>query len=121
MSDADVILDEVVEEGRLVTLAEVKTMLEGAAEVREDMTYEQKIALEHARRFARLDEKKAQNVVKGVQKIVPEAEQKYAVRIADLLPVHPDDVRSIFQKARLELSDEQVEKIIDVVDENYVA
>jgi len=121
MTDQDVILDDIVEEGRLVTLAEVKGMLEGAQETREELTYEQKIALEHARRFARLDVKTAEKLIADLRKVLPRAEEKYLFRVADLLPQHPDDVRAIFQKARMELADEDLERVIEAVDKHYVA
>jgi len=71
MTDADVILEEAVEEGRLVTLAEVKAMLEKAQKDRAELTYEQKIALEHAKRFARVDTKVAKAISKGIQEAMP--------------------------------------------------
>lgn len=121
MADQDIILDDVVEEGRLVTLAQVKEMLEKAQTEREELTYEQKIALEHARRFARLEAGPASKLVADLRKAVPEAEEKYLYRVADLLPVHADDVRAIFQKARGDLDDAQIEKLIAAVDKHYVA
>ncbi len=119
MSD-DIILEEVQEEGRLVSLAEVKEMLSEAAETREELTYEQKIALEHARRFSRIDQKTAQALVKDVMAAYP-MEEKYALMIADLLPQHPDDVMAILQKARMDLSEDDCEAILDIVDKHYVA
>jgi DNA-directed RNA polymerase subunit F len=119
--DQDVILEETVEEGRLVPLAEVKAMLEQAQKAREELTYEQKIALEHAKRFARVTPAVAKKIVAGVQKALPAVEEKFAVRVADLLPQHPDDVRAIFQKSRHEVSDADVTAIIAIVDENYTA
>lgn len=117
----DVILDEIQEEGRLVSLAEVKTMLEDAQESREELTYEQKIALEHARRFGRLDTKTAEKLVKDVLAAYGDLEKKYAYRIADLLPQHPEDVMSILQKARMEITEDDCEKILEIVDKHYVA
>jgi DNA-directed RNA polymerase subunit F len=121
MADADIILDDVVEEGRLVTLAEVKEMLEKAQGDREELTYEQKIALEHARRFARIDVKTGEKLLGALRKILPDAEEKYLYRVADLLPQHPDDVRAIFQKARLELTDDTIEQLLETVDKHYIA
>jgi len=121
MSDADVILEENVEEGRLVTLAEVKAMLEKAQEGRPELTYEQKIALEHARRFSRVTVPVARKIVAELRKAMPDVEEKYAVRVADLLPQHPDDVRAIFQKARADLDDAAIERVLAIVDEHYTA
>ena len=121
MSDADVILEEAVEEGRLVTLAEVKAMLEKSQKERAELTYEQKIALEHAKRFARVEPKVAKDIAKAVQAALPGVEEKFALRVADLLPQHVDDVKAIFQKSRHELSEADVAKVLALVDEHYTA
>jgi DNA-directed RNA polymerase subunit F len=121
MADADIILDEVVEAGRLVSLAEVKSMLEKAEKDRDQLTYEQKIALEHARRFARTDVKAAKGIVKDLKAAFPAMEELFAFKIADLVPQHPDDVRSILQRSGLDLSDPDCEKVLEVVDKYYVA
>ena len=121
MSDVDVIIEEAVEEGRLVSLAEVKAMLEKAQADREELTYEQKIALEHARRFARVDPKVAKKVADAIVAAMPGVEEKFAVRVADLLPQHPDDVRAIFQKSRHDLAEGDIAKVIAIVDQHYTA
>ena len=121
MSDADVILEETVEEGRLVSLAEVKSMLEKAQKERAELTYEQKIALEHAKRFARVDAKVARKLTEAVLAALPGVEEKFALRVADLLPQHVDDVKAIFQKSRHELADADVAKVLALVDEHYTA
>ncbi len=121
MSDADVILDDIVEEGRLVSLAEVLEMLQAAQDSREELAYEQKIALEHARRFARVTKEQANAIVDEVTAAFPSLESKYAVRIADLVPQHPEDVLSIFQKSRHDLSEDDLQTIIGIVDKHYVA
>ncbi len=121
MSDVDVILEEQVEEGRLVSLAEVKAMLEKAQKERAELTYEQKIALEHAKRFARVDAKVARRLAEAVAAALPGVEEKFALRVADLLPQHPDDVKAIFQKSRHDVSDDDVAKVLALVDEHYTA
>ena len=121
MSDADVILEETVEEGRLVSLAEVKAMLEKAQKDRAELTYEQKIALEHAKRFARVDAKTAKTLTAAIVAALPGLEEKFALRVADLLPQHPDDVKAIFQKSRHDLSEADLAKVLAVVDEHYTA
>ena len=121
MSDVDVILEEAVEEGRLVSLAEVKAMLEKAQKDRAELTYEQKIALEHAKRFARVDAKAAKALAAAVAAALPGVEEKFALRVADLLPQHPDDVKAIFQKSRHDVSEDDVAKVLALVDEHYTA
>lgn len=121
MSEVDVIIEEAVEEGRLVSLAEVKAMLEKSQTDRTELTYEQKIALEHARRFARVDSKTAKKISDAIAVAMPGIEDKFSIRVADLLPQHPDDVRAIFQKSRHDLGEADIAKVIAIVDENYTA
>lgn len=121
MSELDVIIEENVEEGKLVPLAEVKAMLEKAHTDREELTYEQKIALEHAKRFARVNPTAARKIITQVTATLPNVEEKFAIRVADLLPQHADDVRALFQKSRHDLTDSDIEKVIAIVDEHYTA
>ena len=83
------------------------------------LTYEPQLPLAPARRFARVDAKVAHAVVAAIKKALPDLEPKFAVRVADLLPQHADDVRALFQKSRHNLSDADVERVIAIVDENY--
>ena len=42
-----------------------------------------------------------------------------AVKIADLLPEYPEDVRAIFSKERVTLDQDQIESILEIVRNNY--
>jgi len=101
-------------EERVVTLTEVKEMLEKAEAERGELTYEQKLALEHARRFAKY-------TVEGTQQLLTDLRSNakidhlMAVRLADVAPTHPDDVRAAFAKARVTLDDGEVQKILEAV------
>ena len=99
---------------RLVTLAEVKDLLEKAEATRGELTYEQKLALEHARHFARFS-------VDGVKKLIEELMQNTkidfasAVRVTDLAPNHADDLRALFSKSRVNLDEAELQKILESV------
>jgi DNA-directed RNA polymerase subunit F len=120
MSD-DILLDEVVEDGRLVSLGEVKEMLEAAEGDREELTYEQKIALEHSRRFARMDSKTAEKLVAELRKLNPACDDHFHYNIADLVPQHLDDIRSVYQKSGVDLDDSGLEVIQAAIDKFYTA
>ncbi|MGB1697846.1 MAG: RNA polymerase Rpb4 family protein [Thermoplasmatota archaeon] len=117
----DIILDDIVEDGRLVSLAEVKAMLEEAQEKREEFTYEQKIAFEHATRFARIDVDTANKIIDEVKAAFPAVDEKYAYKVADLCPQHPDDVIAVFQRSGHDFTDDDAQKVIAIVDKYYVA
>lgn len=120
MSD-DILLDEIVEDGRLVSLGEVKEMLEAAEGDRDELTYEQKIALEHARRFARVDTKSANKMVTDLTKLLPDCDEKFHFKIADLVPQHLDDIQSVYQKSGLDLQESDLQAIQDIIDKYYTA
>ena len=99
---------------KIATLAEVKEILLERQEEQE-LTQEQKLALEHCQKFSRVEEKKAKKLVKELGELgfVTDAN---AVKIADIMPAHADDVRAIFAKERANLEKKDIEKILSVVE-----
>lgn len=105
------------EEKQYVTLSEARKLLEEAAEERE-LSYEQGLALQHAQKFAKLDPEKAKKMVEDLTAIEGVSEY-YAVKIAEILPTHPDEVRSIFSGDKMVLQMSQMKSILEVV-EKYI-
>lgn len=104
-------------EGRPVTLAEVKALLERERERRteEELTYEQKLSLDHATLFARLSLEQARELADKLRGTSPKMNETHVVKIVDLAPLHPDDVRAIFAKDRIQLDQGEIDKIIELV------
>jgi DNA-directed RNA polymerase subunit F len=103
-----------MEDKKIATLAEVKeTLLERQEEG--ELTAEQKLALEHCQKFARIDTKKAKKLVKELVELGFVSEVN-AVKIADIMPDHADDVRAMFAKERANLDKKDIEKILSVVE-----
>lgn len=102
---------------RLVTLSEVKDLLEREQGEREDLTYEQKLALDHATHFVKLPTEQARDLVAKLLALGGRVNEWYAHRIADLLPTHEDDVRAIFARERSVPDNQEIEKILAVVRE----
>jgi DNA-directed RNA polymerase subunit F len=96
-----------------LTLAEVKEILEEEAKKRE-LSYEQRMALQHASTFARLPAKKARKLVEELMQF-ERVSEFHACRIVDFMAQHPDEIRSIFAKERFDLTPEEIEKIIETV------
>lgn len=102
-----------------ITLSEVAEILskkekEYKAESKE-MLYEQKRALEHARTQVKLTPKQAKELAKKLGELNQEINPERAVKIVDLLPETPDDVRAIFAKERFKYEEEDLKKILDLV------
>jgi len=100
-------------ESTLVTIAEVKNLLEKEAKKRE-LNQEQQMSLQHASTFSNINmtnSKKLRKELEDLDYISP----SNAVKIVDLMPTHPDDVGVIFAKERFTLEDSQVKEIIEMV------
>ena len=97
-----------------VSLTELKVILEREKASRVDLTPEQQYALSHAAAFGRIAPEKVPVMVKELME-VPMMSVANAVKIADVLPTHLDDVRAIFAKERFALSKEDAEKVLEIV------
>ena len=109
-------LDE--NEVKPVSISEVKNILKRVEKEREELLYEQRIALEHAQKFAKLPIKKIEDLVKELSKF-EFLEEIHAYKIADLLPQTEEDIKTIFAKERITFGENEVKKILDLVKKYY--
>ncbi|MBU0686030.1 MAG: RNA polymerase Rpb4 family protein [Thermoplasmatota archaeon] len=103
-----------MEDKKMVTLAEVKDIL-SERQNNGEPTAEQKLALDHAQKFSRVDSKKAKKLVKELTELGFVSEVN-AVKIADILPSTADDVRLVFSKERASVEKKDIEKVLSVVE-----
>jgi len=96
-------------EERYVTLSEVKQLLEEASESRE-LTPDQKLALDHAQKVAVLSPELQAELSK-----LGFVSDALCAKIADVLPVHSDDVRVLFSKERMVLDKKNIDLILSTV------
>ena len=97
-----------------VTLAEVRDLLAEEGEKRELLT-SQRTALEHAQKVCTISLDSAKALIEEVSK-VEDVSDAVAVKIADLLPEYPEDVRAIFSKERVVLDDDKIKQILGIVE-----
>jgi len=107
------------ETGRIVSLPEVKNMLKKIEKERKELIYEQRIALEHAQKFAKLSVKQTKDLIKDLMKLENIGES-HAYKIADILPTTEDDVKAIFAKERFTLSESEIKNILKVIGKYYI-
>ncbi len=95
-----------------ITIAEVKEML-GELSEHYELTYEQNLALDHVTKFSKLDEEAAKKLVEELSEIIKKTQ---AIKIADIMPEDMADLRLIFAKERGSFKQEDMEKILEIVD-----
>jgi len=102
-----------VESEKFVTWAEVRKVLE-KKEKEKELSYEQKNALEHLRKFAKISEKDANEMSQELEKI-ERLRDKHIVSIINHLPQDLEDLRVLFANETVSISDEDRKKIISIV------
>lgn len=98
-----------------VTLAEVKDLIAERQEGKELRDF-QKAALEHAQTVCPLTSESAKNLVEELSKFSDEGvTEGIAVKIADILPREPVDIRAILSKERVTLDGATIDEILEIV------
>jgi DNA-directed RNA polymerase subunit F len=82
----------------------------------EQIQYEHKLALDHVHLLSKIDPKASKAIMKKVIEL-EHVNDYYAAKIADILPMHPDDVRSIFARERFSVGRDEIDSIIAAVKE----
>jgi len=105
--------------GKILSLAEVKNILKKISKERKELIYEQRIALEHAEKFAKLSAKQTKDLITELLK-QEHIEEPQAYKIADLIPQTEDDVKAIFAKERYTPNDKEIKMILEIVKKHSV-
>ena len=111
------------EEDNFIDFAKVRDLLESAQERRGDLTYEQVAALQHAQWAAsdnRNGYKTSSEVFETLKAALSEHEKlkqypDLAAKIAELIPVYPEDVKAVLVSKRISIDDSEINEILDVV------
>jgi len=98
---------------RPVALAEVFEILEKQKK-RGELDYGQRLTYDYAQKFAKLDVKKARELVNELLKLGNIREHQ-AVALVDLMPETKEDVQLIFAKERTRLEEDDIQKLLELI------
>ncbi|AGK60594.1 DNA-directed RNA polymerase, subunit F [Archaeoglobus sulfaticallidus PM70-1] len=102
-----------------ITISEAREIMENIAKKRQEkaeLLFETRRALKNLRSFSKLPVDKAKELVNELEGLSFISRKDLAVKIADIMPRIPDEVRTIFAKERFTLTPEQIKEILDTVD-----
>ena len=102
------------ENKKYLTISEVKNILKKIEKDRNEISYEQRIALDHANKFAKLPTQKIKELIKELMKL-DYIEESHVYKLIDLLPNTNEDIKTIFAKERINLNDEKINKILNII------
>jgi DNA-directed RNA polymerase subunit F len=82
-------------------------------EKEKELSYEQKLALEHLNKFTKIsyeDSEKFMEELSQVLRMSPET----TVKILDIMPQNPDELRMIFAREKFSLKEDEIQKILEI-------
>lgn len=80
----------------------------------EEMTHEQKIALENLKRHCRLRDLDTIEELYSEFSEIDSLKDRHIYKLLEVVPQHESTVRAVFSKERLKLDDSEVEQILDI-------
>ena len=83
-------------------------------EKKKELSYEQKLALEHLNKFTKMTPSDAEKFLEELSKILRMSDETM-IKILDLTPKTPDELRMIFAREKFSLKDEEIKKILGIV------
>ncbi len=96
-----------------VPLAKVLEILEKQKK-RGELEYGQRLTYDYTQKLAKLDVKKAEELISELLKLEKIREHQ-AVALVDLMPERKEDVELIFAKERTRLEEEDIKKILELI------
>ncbi len=96
-----------------VPLAKVKVLL-GEEAAQRTLPREAALAHQHAEMFSRLSDEATAHLIEELRTL-PFVDAAVAVKIADILPQYPEEIRLLFSKERVPLDEEQVGRLLEIV------
>ncbi|MCQ2070715.1 MAG: RNA polymerase [archaeon] len=108
-------------DGKYVTLAEVREMMTAEHMKRGgDLLPSQKAAMAHAEAICPISLEQAQELTQKLVDLLADYDlenESVPVKIVDMLPKYPADVRAIFSKEKVNLDAELTDRILETVAE----
>lgn len=80
----------------------------------EDLSHEQKIALENLTRHTKIEDLGTLEELHEELSEIESLKEKHIYKILDVVPQHESTVRSLFSKERVKLDDSEIEDILDI-------
>ena len=100
-------------ETKPVSMAEAKQIMT-SQEKDKELTYEQKLALEHLNKFTVLDAAEAKKLLEEVSGVLRMSDET-KIQILNLLPKTPDELRMIFTRENFSLKENEIKKILEII------
>lgn len=102
-----------VNETKPVNMAEAKEIMT-AREKEGDLGYEQKLAVEHLKKFTKLKSAEAKELAEELSAVLRMNPETLA-QIINIMPKNADELRMVFAREKFSLKEEETNKILEII------
>ena len=96
-----------------VAMSEAKKIM-SSHEKEKELSYEQKLAMEHLNKFTKLSHENSEKILGELSKVL-RMSQVTMIKIMDIMPQTPDELRMIFAREKFSLKEDEIKKILEIV------
>ena len=100
-------------EAKPVGMPEAKEILT-SRETGKELSYEQKLALEHLKKFTKLNQTESKKFLEELSNVLRMSHETM-VQILNVMPKNSDELRMVFAKEKFSLKDDEIEKILGII------
>ena len=100
-------------ETKPISMAESKDILSNR-EKKKELSYKQKLALEHLNKFTKLKPEEAKKLLEELSSVL-RMSQETVVQILNFMPKNPDELRMIFSREKFSLKEDEINKILEII------
>ncbi|MBU5575268.1 MAG: RNA polymerase Rpb4 family protein [Candidatus Aenigmatarchaeota archaeon] len=101
-------------EAKPITMGEAKEIMTKVEKNKKELTYEQKLALEHLKKFTKLNEAESIKLLEEINSFI-RLSPEIAIQIVNILPKSPDELRLITSRESFILKEEEITKILEII------
>ncbi|MBR9689953.1 MAG: DNA-directed RNA polymerase subunit F [Candidatus Altiarchaeota archaeon] len=100
-------------EKKPISIAEANEILAG---IKRKKNYEQNIAFEYSAKFSKMKTDKATKLFDELNHAgIPRIKRRNIIKLIDIMPSTPEELRAVFAKEDLSLSKEDTEKVLEIL------
>ena len=96
-----------------IGMPEAKEIL-SSREKKKELSYEQKLALEHLNKFTKLNISEAKKFLEELSSVLRMSPETM-VQILNFMPQNPDELRMVFAREKFSLKEDEISKILVIV------
>jgi DNA-directed RNA polymerase subunit F len=101
-----------------ISMVELKEELDKIKERDKELNFRANKTEEYINQFIKLDSKKAKELIEKINKLkIPRLKDQHISKIIDILPRKPEDLKAVLQGYTITVNNENLKKVVNVIND----